>query len=129
LGQKVIHLYPEQTESSKLGSIRMTEAVHSILSERQEMGNQPFPWSDSRIEKAWQWMRRKLNITDPQFVIHAFRHTCASRLVNCGVDLCTVKSILGHSSISVTEKYAHLNHSKLRSAMKVLERISEGEDA
>lgn len=59
--------------------------------------------------------------TDSEFVIHALRHTCASRLVNAGVDLYVVKEWLGHSSIQMTEKYAHLNPDKLVHAANVLE--------
>jgi len=58
---------------------------------------------------------------DNEFCIHALRHTCASRLVNAGVDLYVVKELLGHSSIQITERYAHLNPVKLVQAMEVLE--------
>ena len=40
---------------------------------------------------------------DKEYIMHALRHTCASRLVNKGVDLYVVKEDLGHSSIRVTE--------------------------
>jgi site-specific recombinase XerD len=58
---------------------------------------------------------------DKEFVIHSTRHTCASRMVNAGVDLYVVKEVLGHSSIQVTEKYAHLAPHKLSDAVAVLE--------
>ncbi len=40
--------------------------------------------------------------------IHGLRHTSASWMVMAGVPLFTVREILGHSSTSVTERYAHL---------------------
>ena len=51
----------------------------------------------------------------------AIRHTFASRLVQRGVALYTVKSLIGHSTITVTERYAHLNPQRLMKAMSVLE--------
>ena len=58
---------------------------------------------------------------DKQFVLHALRHTCASRMVQAGVDLYSIKEILGHSTIKVTERYAHLSPARLRSAIDALE--------
>ncbi len=48
------------------------------------------------------------------------RHTFASRLVNRGTDIVTVKELLGHSSITVTILYAHTNMKSKRDAMKNL---------
>jgi len=39
---------------------------------------------------------------------HTCRHTTASRLVMAGVDLRTVMEIMGHTTLAITQRYAHL---------------------
>lgn len=52
---------------------------------------------------------------------HRLRHTCASWLVQRGVNLYKVKDVLGHSTIQMTERYAHLSPECLRDAVSVLD--------
>jgi hypothetical protein len=39
---------------------------------------------------------------------HTLQHTFASRLVMAGVDLKTVQELMGHKTIAMTARYAHL---------------------
>jgi len=52
---------------------------------------------------------------------HILRHTFASRLVMAGLDLRTVQELMGHKSILMTMRYAHLSPDHKRAAMETLE--------
>ncbi len=52
---------------------------------------------------------------------HSLRHSFASNLAQQGVSLYVIKELLGHSSISTTEIYSHLNLDTLREAIMVLD--------
>lgn len=58
------------------------------------------------------------------FRIHDLRHTCASRLVQAGLSLYEVANILGHTDISTTQIYAHLERKDVSAkARDVLENL------
>jgi site-specific recombinase XerD len=48
---------------------------------------------------------------------HDLRHTFATRLGKAGADLKVIKDALGHSSITVTEKYRHVTSSEVDEAL------------
>ena len=54
-------------------------------------------------------------------VFHSLRHSCASQLLNSGADLPTIQAILGHKSIVMTQRYAHLTPGFLRQATAMLD--------
>ena len=66
-------------------------------------------------------------ITDPRqkVVAHTLRHTFASWHVTAGTDIYTLKELLGHSVIQMTERYSHLAPGTLQNATKTLERAIE----
>jgi len=104
-------------------SIPMTSRVRTILFTRKTEGaSKPFNIGRDQAENAWTWVRKMMGLSgDTEFVIHALRHTTATRLIAKGIDLYTVKEYLGHSSIQVTERYAHLSPDKLVDATTALE--------
>ncbi|MGY9014550.1 MAG: tyrosine-type recombinase/integrase [Rhodospirillales bacterium] len=59
-------------------------------------------------------------------VAKALRHTCASRIVQKGVNLKVVQSWMGHKSYRSTLRYAHLVPENLQQARLALESYSEG---
>jgi integrase len=48
--------------------------------------------------------------------LHDLRHSFASFLVNRGVSLYVVQSLLGHGNTRYTQRYAHLTPDTLRAA-------------
>ena len=48
---------------------------------------------------------------------HDLRHTFGSRLVEKGADIETVRSLLGHASIAVTQRYVHSTDERRRTAV------------
>jgi len=54
------------------------------------------------------WMKARDAAGLPKVRMHDLRHTFASLLINKGVSLYEVQTLLGHSSLQMTQRYAHL---------------------
>lgn len=85
-------------------------------------GGKLFPFDNDWMRYVWDRARSHLGfINDEHFVPYIRRHTCASRLVQRGVPINVVKEWLGHKSIQMTMRYAHLAPNNLKAAADALD--------
>lgn len=75
-----------------------------------------FPFKS--MKTAWKALMKAANIKG--FRWHDMRHHFASMLVMRGVPLNTVRELLGHSSITMVLRYAHLSQTETRAAVNLL---------
>jgi integrase len=122
---------------SKSGKTRMafmTENVKGVIEKPDDAKHDDLVFPDrddnkmKRISNAFQRAVNELGfnngISDPrqQVVFHTLRHTFASWLVENGTDLYTVKELMGHSTLAMTERYSHLGQNTLQNAVRNLEK-------
>ncbi len=64
------------------------------------------------------------------FRFHDLRHTFASRLAMEGVDLMTIRELMGHKTMAMTLRYSHLSPGHRRTAIeRLVTRSTTGEPA
>jgi len=69
--------------------------------------------------KRYKTLAKKLNFGEAD-TVHSLRHTFASHLVMKGVDLATVKRLMGHADIDTTMIYSHLTEKHVDAAVDKL---------
>lgn len=73
------------------------------------------------MKKSFHTALRRAKIQD--FHFHDLRHCFASHLVMAGIDLTTIKELLGHKTLTMTLRYAHLAPTHKVNAVNVLDSI------
>jgi integrase/recombinase XerD len=81
-----------------------------------------FAYHEDVPTKAFKRACRKVGV-DEKIHFHSLRHSFASFLVQKKVALYDVQKLLGHSSITTTEIYAHLNNDALKESVKAFDYI------
>jgi integrase len=127
-----------QTKSGKPRSVPLTQRTTELLRRLYLIrpANEPhvflqrFPgysWRGTKPKAkpfynphgSWKAAVKRAGLAD--VVLHDLRHTFASRLVQKGVPLLAVSKLLGHASLTMTMRYAHLAPDDLDTAVAALD--------
>jgi len=112
LNTNVLTIHGSKAKSGNTRHIPLNDEAQTVLNywNSKKGHGLVFPNKDGNpldnIKKSWGTLLNEANITN--FRWHDLRHHFASRLVMAGVDLNTIRELLGHSDISTTLRYAHL---------------------
>ncbi len=127
LGRRQLTIVGADAKSEQTRYIDLNREAYTLLVEWQKRwGNYQLVFPNPRtgeqfdnIKSAWNGLREAAGLKNFRF--HDLRHSFASKLVMKGVDLYVVKELLGHSSIEMTERYAHLAPSARKEAVARLD--------
>jgi integrase len=124
LDQRVITIL--FSKNGRIRKIPINAVLMAIFKGLREKSTTPFVFvvgeakcPVSSMRTAWLAALRRSGIAHCRF--HDLRHTFASRLVAAGVDLVTVKELLGHSTITMTIRYSHSAPESKQKAVAMLE--------
>jgi len=77
------------------------------------------------IREAWEYAVKRAGITDFRF--HDLRHTAASYLAMSGASLAEIAEVLGHKTLAMVKRYAHLSEAHTRGVVERMNRAVFGE--
>jgi integrase len=126
----LIHLEAEHTKTGRRRAVPLNREARAAIISRARFRAQhcpASPWVFCRkdgsriadVKRSFATACRRVGIED--FRIHDLRHTCAAWLVKKGVPLVEVRDLLGHRTIQITERYAHLAPENVRAAVARLD--------
>ena len=129
------------TKWDKERIVYFSSTVQKLLQEYLSLREEPLPWiwRKSRNKSDVDWviishhdknfwqkcvksticrqftsLNAHLNFADKKLSCHTLRHSCATYLLDKGVNLRYIQEILGHAHLSTTQTYLHIHNTKLK---------------
>ncbi|OJW49092.1 MAG: integrase [Alphaproteobacteria bacterium 41-28] len=126
-GRKVITLHDTKNNDRRLlplmhYALELMEAHHKTRNIDSDLvfpspSNPMKPWNS---RTSWVSVLKKANIQDFRF--HDLRHSCASYLAMNGASLAEIAEVLGHKTLQMVKRYAHLSEAH---TAKVVQSMNE----
>jgi integrase len=127
--EEILTVRPDSAKSGKQVQIAMsTKLINTLAAWRDQTKGEgdalvfPSPRTGGLMDncrKAWANLLKEADIK--KFRWHDMRHDFASQLVMKGVDLNTVRELMGHADLKMTLRYAHLAPKVKKAAVELLE--------
>lgn len=129
----------KKSGGTKKRTVPLTARLKEFFDSLPRSGSLVFPGRDGQvlteISSIFRTVVKKMGLNDgvtdkrDRVVFHTLRHSYASRLIQSGTDLYVVKELLGHSVISMTERYSHLSNDNLVAAVRRMEEAEKKKEA
>lgn len=110
----------------------MIDLLRGIIREHMRLGvNSPYVFVNPLTGGPWKSIRNAFNAAVKRagienFRFHDLRHTAASWLREAGADLLILKEFLGHKTLAMVQRYAHVSSGDLLKAAEALARVQKG---
>lgn len=123
LEARVVTFSKESAKGRKLRTVPMSPALHVILSglRRGRPDQRVFTWRGQplrSVRSGFEAAARKAGLQS--VVFHTLRHTFSSWYVQNGGNIERLQVYLGHSTIELTQRYAHLSREVLEDGVRFI---------
>lgn len=118
LEARMLTVRPESAKNGKQRHVPLNAEALDVLVRWQTQSGAGRVFAIGDCKTAWNNLLQSARIA--QFRFHDLRHHFASKLVMAGVDINTVRVLLGHADIKMTLRYAHLAPEHLVAAVELL---------
>jgi integrase len=107
-----VRLWVNKTKKAR--SVPLTERAEAALG-----AGLPFQLDANKLRVVWAKLKHAMDLEDDEdFVLHALRHTAATRTLAKTGNLAMVQKLLGHRKIETTLRYAHISDDDLLAAVR-----------
>jgi integrase len=118
LKRKILTVTAASAKSSKTRHVPLNSKALDVLKAWRKKGSSGAVFGLTDVKKSWATLLDLAEIENFRF--HDLRHHFASKLAMAGIDLNTIRELLGHSDIRMTLRYSHLAPAHKAAAVEVL---------